>query len=709
MVKIFKLFLISVLVSGIVFFLQQASFFKTIELRLTNVLYETSNRHTGDVIVVKIDEKSLRSKAQGGLGRWQDWKREYFATTVENLRVAGAKVIGIDVFFSEPREEIFREFLTTFSSITGISIPAEVISSFSERDDSLLKTTLGKKNDVVLAAKTEGAGSALYPTRAIYDPASTRVASVSLKEDEDNLVRRIPLLIGEEELPYSFAFEITKTFLGVKAKDIQTGSGAILLLPNSQKDISSGKNYGPINLPLDSQGNLAINFRGTSFSIPQISFVDIHNNSFDPALVKNKIILIGEMDAGLHDDVYVPVSQSTAMPGVEVHANAIETILTNSTLVPFPMIWQWLLIYALVAMVVVVGYLLKPYFAVPIALLLGVAYIALAFSIFNSTAQIMSIWYPLIAIVLAFIAVILFRYLGEEKEKRKVVNAFSHYVSDALVSKIVKDPSLLKLGGERKELSIAFTDIAGFTGLSETLTPEELTGFLHDYLGTMTEITLGEKGTLDKYIGDAIMSFWGAPIDLHDHAERAVRTALEMHKRIPEIQERWKHIPDLAALEIRTGIATGEVTVGNFGSKTRFDYTVIGDTVNLASRLEGANKAYSTYLCTDEETYLQTKASFIFRKLDNLRVKGKKKPVTIYEIMGYRSEASVEDHELIHSFESAFDLYQKKEFEAAMKAFSVLYGTTKDSVSRMYAERCADLIKNPPADKWDGVYDMKSK
>ncbi len=709
MAKFLRLLSISILITGLVFLLYQAGFLKTIDARLTNVLYEQQSRHTGDVVVIKIDEKSLQSKEQGGLGRWQDWKREYFAQTVTNLRSAGAKVIGIDVFFSEPRGEMIADLITSFSEKTGISVPDATKISFSEGDDALLKSTLSAKNDIVLAAKAEETNNPIYPTRAVYDPALTRVASVSLSEDQDNIVRSIPLIIGEAELPYSFAFELTKTFLGVKANDIVIDDTSITLLKQSQKDITTGKNYGPIVLPLNEQKHLNINFRGTPFSIPQISFADIYNNTFDPASVRNKIVLIGEMDAGLHDDVYVPVSTSTAMPGVEVHANAIETILTNSTVqIPHPIL-QWGIVFILACITSCIGYFFRPRFSIPLALVVAFGYIVVCFLLFGQYHYLMSVWYPLIAIILSFIAVILYKYMGEERAKRKVVHAFSHYVSGELVSKIIQDPSMLKLGGERRELAISFTDIAGFTTLSEVLTPEDLTSFLHDYLHTMTEITLHEKGTLDKYIGDAIMSFWGAPFPLHDHAERAVRTALEMHRKLPEIRERWKHIPGLAELEIRTGIATGEVTVGNFGSHTRFDYTVIGDTVNLASRLEGANKVYETFICTDEETYLQTKASFLYRKLDTIQVKGKHKPVALYEVKGYRNEASVEDHELIHNFENALTLYQKGEFEDALKAFTHLYTTTQDSISKLYISRTSALLKNPPAGEWNGVFTMKDK
>jgi adenylate cyclase len=276
---------------------------------------------------------------------------------------------------------------------------------------------------------------------------------------------------------------------------------------------------------------------------------------------------------------------------------------------------------------------------------------------------------------------------------------FGQYVSENFVNELVSDPAKLKLGGERKELSILFSDIEGFTSISESKKPEELVSFINEYLSDMTEIVLSNHGTLDKYIGDAVMAFWGAPIELNNHAYMACSTALRMQKKIKELKK----------VSVRIGINTGNVIVGNIGGSKRFDYTVMGDNVNLASRLESVNKIYSTNILIGENTYQFIKDDFITRELDSIKVKGKAITTNIYELISTKDEVKPEITSLIDKFSMALALYRNQKFEEAIFIFSECYNINSDRASEVFIERCKYFIENKPDENWDGVFVLKNK
>ncbi|RME29005.1 MAG: adenylate/guanylate cyclase domain-containing protein, partial [Deltaproteobacteria bacterium] len=303
-----------------------------------------------------------------------------------------------------------------------------------------------------------------------------------------------------------------------------------------------------------------------------------------------------------------------------------------------------------------------------------------------------------------FIAVAVWRYATEEREKTRIRHAFQFYLSNEVIEEILRDTKMLKLGGERRVLTVMFSDIRGFTSLSEKLDPAALTELLNEYLTPMTEIVLQQRGTLDKYIGDALMAFFGAPIAFEHHAHAACSSALQMMERLKELNAQWKQrgLPELA---IGIGINTGEVSVGNMGSARRFDYTVIGDNVNLASRLEGLNKTYGTSIIISQFTREAIGGHFTCRKLDSVRVKGKMQPVDIYELV--RAGPMDEERDgWIVLFERGLELYRNAEFEKALEIFERL---EQDAAAGLFAGRCRQLLESPPPQGWDGVFTATTK
>jgi len=321
---------------------------------------------------------------------------------------------------------------------------------------------------------------------------------------------------------------------------------------------------------------------------------------------------------------------------------------------------------------------------------------------FATALRDLTLIYPLIGLGLTYLGSESWRNLVVERKGRHLKKAFSSYVSPDLVKQIEKDPDKLILGGEQRELSILFSDIRGFTTVSESLTPPELVKLLNEYLSPMTRIVLEEKGTLDKFIGDAVMALFNAPLDVTDHPERACTAAVRMMAELKHLnqgfQERGMH-----TIDIGIGINTGPAVVGNMGADIRFDYTAIGDSVNLASRLEGLNKYYGSHILVSEDTRCRiSSGGFIFREVDRVRVKGKHLPVVMYELM-------IANTEILPEFEQGLELYRKREFVSASEIFDRLAQTWQDGPSRLYVERCGEYIANPPDENWDGTYTAKSK
>jgi adenylate cyclase len=315
----------------------------------------------------------------------------------------------------------------------------------------------------------------------------------------------------------------------------------------------------------------------------------------------------------------------------------------------------------------------------------------------------------LLAVGLGYISSTTYHFIQERNKRLLIKSMFSTYVNPQLVDQLVNDPSKLVLGGKREELTVLFSDIAGFTTISEDQAPERLVALLNEYLSEMSAIIFANRGTVDKYVGDAIMAFWGAPLPEPDHAYLACRSALEMRRALEELNKRW-NAAGRPPLRARIGLNTGPMIIGNMGAARKFNYTVIGDSVNLASRLEGVNKEYGTGLIVSEWTYGAVRERISGRRLDRIAVKGRSAPVTIYELLEERSGRSGDLSAGVAEYEAGLELYFGRRFREAAEAFArVLQLRTDDPPARVFLARATEFAANPPPPEWDGVYVMRRK
>lgn len=557
-------------------------FFGTWQTKLTDKLFLKSLSRS-DIVILAIDNKSLTD-----LGQWP-WPREAHAKALLNLAASQPKVVGYDVIFSEasrlgPADD---EALAAALVQLPVILPVEALP---------------------LQIKKEGAPEAenLIESISLISWAAKDRGHVNVVAEADGVVRRLPLFIsGHEQLIPSFSLRLAG-------------------LANGQTSESMVENIGYW---------LRINFIGPPGSFKTISFSDVYNNNFSADDFKNKIVLVGVTSSDLHDEQMTPFSLGQAMAGVEIHANALQTILDQKFIkeVGLANVVFFIFFFSLLnALCFSLWQKIWP--AVTSGVLSILAYLA-ASLIFFSQGWVLNLVYPVLSFVFSLIVILLYRYFSESREKSYLRQSFQYYMSPEVVEDVITNPEKLKLGGAKKDMTVLFSDIRGFTTLSEKVEPEKLVSLLNEYFTAMTEVLLAQRGVLDKFIGDAIMGFWGAPQEEPEHARRACETALAMMERLAVLKNNWVR-RGLPEINIGIGVNSGSMIVGNMGSEKRFDYTVIGDNVNLASRLEGLNKQYNANIIISQFTYQRVKDFFECRYLDKVNVKGKNIPVEIYELLG---------------------------------------------------------------------------
>jgi class 3 adenylate cyclase/CHASE2 domain-containing sensor protein len=509
--------------------------------------------------------------------------------------------------------------------------------------------------------------------------------------------------VSEIEYYPSLDLEIVRAYLDSPTPIIYAGgteSGGIIRFIK----------VGNITIPTDEQGRLLINYYGPGYTFRHYPLSDVVLGKVLPETFKDKIVLFG-FTGITYQDLHSTSFERDSYPGVEVHATIIENILQQDFLLR-PEVT--ILVDALVILLlgIILGLVLhrtRPISGVLTAVISLMGVIGITCSAFLFGRIWLNMTFPFVFIVLDYLAITSYKYFTEEKKKKEVKNAFQHYVAPAIVNQMLERVDQLHLGGERKQLTALFSDIRGFTSISEKMPPEDLVHFLNEYLTAMTRIVLEHEGTVDKYMGDAIMAFYGAPLEQPDHAFRACKTAVDMINRLKELWEGWE-ARNLPPMNIGIGINSGEMSVGNMGSEERFDYTIMGDNVNLASRLEGINKQYGTNIVISQSTYeIVQDQPFIVRELDSVRVKGKHEPVTIYELMGYDS-FDQQTESLVKIFDEGLNAYRNRQWDRAIALFhEALRINPDDEPSKVYENRCEAYKQNPPPENWDGVFEMKTK
>lgn len=487
------------------------------------------------------------------------------------------------------------------------------------------------------------------------------------------------------------------------------------------------------SLPVDGQGRLLLDYAGPQKMYPYVSFADLLTDS-PYALVeqrvwnedhkrweleartvkkaeflKDKILVVGATATGIYDLRVTPFEEN--YPGAETHLNAIDNMLSRHFFRP-PSNERVYMPLALIAIGLTLSAALAYLGALSGMILTVGALFATALLdqyYFFKSGLIVAIVWPLFLIGVLYIAMTFYRYLTEERGKKELRQTFSKYVSPAIVNEILAHPKNIELGGRKQNLTVMFSDVRGFTTISEKLDPRALSDLLNSYLTPMTELVFKNRGTLDKYMGDAIMAFFGAPIAYPDHAKWACRCALQSVDKLYELQKAWEK-QGLPHIDLGIGLNTGEVSVGNMGSETVRSYTVMGDAVNLASRLEGINKQYGTRIILSEMTYQDVKDNFVCREVDWVRVKGKHLPVKIYELIAEEKVPSTSVAEMLKWFHEGYEHYHAKAWHDGLQCFArALDQVPADAVSKLYIERCQDYLEQPPEGSWDGVFNMKTK
>jgi len=646
-----------------------------------------------DVVVVAIDHKSIKE-----IGRWP-WSREVTGRLIENLGTYyGTKVTALDIVFSEPQNEAADRVLAAAVRKSGNTVMGYFFrEEKGEPTADALAQLEGAKLKLIRIA--DGVQSIPIPEFTGLDLNIPAVGAGALdfgffnaRPDADGLYRRsILLLLYNGDIYPSLAMKALRHYLGSE-----------IMLDVRQWGVDSLQ-IGPLRIPSREDGTMALNFYGPAGSFATVSAADVIFRRLPKESLKGRIAFVGATEVGIYD--LRPTPFDATLPGIEIHATMAANALEKRFLIS-DSVTQEMEIACIFILPILLGCLLAfvpgTFAGLAVLALVTAAFGLSNYVMFASLFRDMTLIYPFFGIALTYLGSEAWRNLVVERKGRQLKKAFSSYVSPDLVKQIEKDPDKLVLGGEQRELTILFSDIRGFTTVSESLTPPELVKLLNEYLSPMTRIVLEQRGTLDKFIGDAVMALFNAPLDVPEHATHACIAAVRMMEMLKELNTGFT-ARGMNTLDIGIGINTGPAVVGNMGADIRFDYTAIGDSVNLASRLEGLNKYYGSHILVSEDTRSRVSDSrFTFREVDRVKVKGKQQPVVMYELM-------ISNMEILPGFEEGLKRYRSQEFSAARELFEELAETYNDGPSRLYAGRCAEYIENPPPGNWDGVYTAKSK
>ena len=723
------------------------------------------------IVVIDIDQK-----AQEVLGRWP-FSRAYFAKMLDILHDDGASVVAFDITFSKPDQTAAPvralaarlEKRRQAGEAIDPKLADEVTQLASEYDaDSQFAKSIRRFGPVILGnyflftpADLEGVSEAslqayadkiaffAYPPSHPLRPQFEKQDKLHLMEilslanlvprgaeanldaltsglggdaswtgffnfppDTDGVVRRATLFLpyGRSKNPTewdvypSLDIMAARALMGPDAQDTNLFYG-----PAGFARIDFGSK---LSVQVDDVGQMLINYQGPLDTFGHYSIADVLQKIPPPGTFAGKLVLVGATATGIGDLRATPYG-GNIYSGVEIHANVIDNLLNDrfikrtarTTLIDALLIFTFGIPLGIWMALVQPRWmwfgtaLLIPLVAVDDGAFLGGWWLNFTIPAMTLTGNVL--------------LVSLYRALVEEKEKRKVRSTFAQFLSPEVIRRLMVNPQLVE--PKKTDISVMFSDIRGFTTISEKMDAQELALFLKQYLSDMTRIVFSYHGTLDKYIGDAVMAFWGAPFEEPGHATKACNAALEMMKRVRELRNQWE-AQGKPSLEIGIGINTGVASVGKMGSVLRSEYTALGDAVNLSSRLEGLNKDYGTHIIVNESTYQAAKGDgFVFRELDLIRVKGKLQPVTIYQLMGQQADfapnGSAETVRLqVEIFARALELYRDRQWRAARDAFLDFLGRwPDDGPSRVYVERCQEYIAAEPSANWDGVFVMTHK
>jgi adenylate cyclase len=694
-----------------------------------------------EVVLAVVDEKSLEAE-----GKWI-WPRSKFAELIRILSEGGARVIAFDVGFLEPDKH---------SRVQAISDLQELVNRLGvnnhELDAYLSEARQQADNDMILAEAIKASKARVVlgyffqmtpeglehldettildhlmnadtSRYAMIRYTSKAAQNVPLEEafmpqsniaeiaeaaqfsgyfnsfpDKDGGVRWVPLVVRCQENLYApLAIKALQAYMDLPPVPLIADYGV------------EAVKIGDVSVPTDEMGRFMVNYRGPGKTFPHISITDILHGRVPPQVFMDRIVLVGATAMGIFDLRVTPFDN--LFPGLEIHANILDNILSRDFL-KRP---AWALIFDLMAMAsvgLILGLLLprlRPLPGTAVAVGLFVTYIFLCQYLFTHAGAWLNLVYPITVLVLTYVSLTAYKYFTEERQKKFIRDAFSTYLAPSVVAQLIKSPEKLVLGGEDRIITAFFSDVQGFTSISEALTPKELVELLNEFLTEMTDVILGYEGTVDKFEGDAIIAFFGAPNTLEDHAARACRACIDMQKKLVALRAKWK-AEGRPELRMRIGLNTGSAVVGNMGSRSRMDYTMMGDTVNTAARLEGVNKVYGTYTMISDATFRAAKDGIFARELDTISVVGKGEPLVAYELLGYAGQIDDITTAVVQHYADGLLAYGNRRWDEAMDHFSAaLSRDPHDGPSLTMLNRCNAFKTRPPGDDWRGVFTLTSK
>jgi adenylate cyclase len=681
------------------------------------------------ITILDIDEASLKA-----IGRWP-WSRDRMASLVDRLyNDYGIAAMGFDVIFAEPD---ISSGIATLDQLAkkDFAGDAQFLKRYSrlrpelDYDGRFAATLAGKTLALgyyfITPGLPEGVTGALPPANlpatamggsekslveaigyganlSRFQAAAGIAGYFSVLPDPDGTIRKIHLLTRYQGGLYeSFSAATLRAAMGGDplAAGVEESGFLGRAYPQPWVEVAG------IRLNLNADGSAWVPYRaGAPF--PYVSAKDVLAGKTDKGVLENRVVLVGSTAPGLADLRVTPFS--SAFPGVEIHAHMIAGMLDGDT--GYTPAWgpDASLVVTLVA-----GLLL----AISLPLIgpiygLGLSFLLLAGMVTGQYAAWQKHWVlpmagPLVTVLGLYLLSTAYGFLAETRNKRQITKLFGQYVPPELADKMSQDPTHYSMEGQSREMTVLFSDIRGFTNFSEKLPPTELAEVLNTYLSRMTAIVQQHRGTIDKYIGDAVMAFWNAPLDMADHAESAVQTALDMQAALPALNEQFaaRGWPEV---KIGVGVNTGRMSVGNMGSEFRLSYTVMGDAVNLGSRLEGITKQYGVGILVTKTT-VEADPRHVFMKIDDVRVKGKEQPVAIYEPLGLKETVESAEIDKGQRFEQAFAAYQRQQWDEAETLLGTLNTESPRALYDIYLERIAHFREAPPPENWDGVFVYTTK
>ncbi|HBN45925.1 MAG TPA: hypothetical protein DD389_05605 [Candidatus Marinimicrobia bacterium] len=706
------------------------------------------------VVIIDIEQQSTLPVEEGGLGRYFNWPQAYHGQLIDVVTSGEPAALLFDIIF-DPENTFNFDLVNALNSdnVPNDEYLSDVTNQFLVSNDPtrfVYSTYESQKAYHALVFEQEDSLNFLYkmdselegydrPDHIIQLPesqaeqlpkadrmgntfpdllqASVRTGSANFPQDSDGIIRRSPTAIwfeGPDHVYPSLTMAAAMDILGVPNDGfVYNFEKRILTLRDTTGTVVR-------EIPIDEKGRMYVNYYGyykTFYYLPYMYCMD--PEMLDPSYWKGKVALVGASLPGLMDLRNTPVQETFA--GVEVHANVIHSILQNEFVsITDETTNLWSIIFICVLLGLLVSIPSKPLYTLPVPLVAIVVWVIFTYNEYLTTLIMWEIVRPSISIGGTYLGIFLYNFLVVEKDKRFLKNTFSTYISPELIDQMYDNKEEPSLGGEEGYHTAFFTDIQSFSAFSEKLTASDLVELLNDYLTEMTDILLENKGTLDKYIGDAIVAFYGAPAPVDDHEYWACLTAVKMQERLAELREKWQGEGDrwpeiVHHMQNRIGVNTGSMVTGNMGSTMRMNYTMMGDTVNLAARLEASAKQYGIYIQVADESYKACKDKFIWRDLDYVIVMGKSEPAQVFELISEAGKMPAGYDKLLPAYHEAVKLYRNQDWKKAIEAFKAsdeledMFPVRKTNPSRIYIPRCEHYRDNPPGDDWDGSWALTKK